>query len=799
MGITTQCKTLSSIAEDILGKRYYKEGEDWKGLCERVALVVSNGDKELANDFFDVMYNLDFLPNSPTLANAGKEGDRQQLSACFILPVEDDMVEIMETVKNTAIVHKSGGGTGFDFSSTRPKGSPVSSTNGVASGPLSWMKIINATTEEVKQGGMRRGANMGTLRVDHPDILDFILCKKNDKTMTNFNLSVAVSDVFMDSVEKGDDFELMHPHNKEIVIVDACEIFDIICENAWESGEPGMIFIDTVNSTNPVPHLGAIKSSNPCGEFFFIPFGVCNLGSINLVNMLEPAEDGCYVIDFDRLRKITEIAVTFLDKVIDINHFPLPEIHDMAHKTRPIGLGVMGLADMLLYMKLPYDSDAGREMVGKVMKFIDDVAWATSNMLGHEFGTFPEFQQENLPSQKTPRNCQITTIAPTGTLATFAGVSFGIEPNFNYVYKRKIVDSEFIQVHPLFEKMAKEGGFYSEKLMEKLRTTPSLKMRDLTEVPDHVKEYFITAFDVSPEDHVKMQATVQKYVDNAVSKTINLPYDATPEQIGELYMMAWKLGCKGLTVYRDGSRDDQVIVAAKESNEDDIKFLEICGDTDFEDADIGEDIAPTCIDIMNPDTLAFAMEGLSPEEKCELLQRVNLFRLDYNTKIDLHPKETVNGKRIKFTTGCGELYCKSFENPIEDGSDAILWELFMTTVGGGCKAHSAALAITVSLALQGRANIKSLTHHWSKIQCDACKGRDTDGKSCPSIVANYIRSLTQGTATSTIQKAIKAPKSTREVTRVQTSLKGVCPECGEAIRRIDGCRSCSACGWTRCD
>ncbi len=799
MGIATQCKTLSPIAEDILAKRYYHEGEDWSGLCERVAFVISNGDKKLTDDFFDVMYNLDFLPNSPTLANAGKEADRQQLSACFILPVEDDLVEIMETVKSTAIVHKSGGGTGFDFSSTRPKGSPVSSTNGIASGPLSWMKIINATTEEVKQGGMRRGANMGTLRVDHPDILDFILCKKNDKMMTNFNLSVAVSDAFMDAVEKGDDFELVDPHNNKVILMDAREVFDIICKNAWESGEPGMIFIDTVNFTNPVPHLGAIKSSNPCGEFYFIPFGVCNLGSINLVNMLKSTEDGAYAIDFDRLKKVTEIAVTFLDKVIDVNHFPLAEIHDMAHKTRPIGLGVMGLADMLLYMKLPYDSDAGREMIGKVMKFIDDVGWATSNKLGRELGTFPEFRQESLPSQKTPRNCQITTIAPTGTLATFAGVSFGIEPNFNFVYKRKIIDSKYIQVHPLFEKVAKEEGFYSEELMEILRTTPSLKMRELAEVPEHVKEYFITAFDVSPEDHVKMQATVQKYVDNAVSKTINLQHDATSKQIGELYMMAWKLGCKGLTVYRDGSRDDQVIVAAKESDGGAIKLLEICGDTDAEEADIEEDIAPTQIDILDPRTFAFAMDALSPEEKSELLQRVNLFGSAYNKKIDLYPKETVNGKRIKFTTGCGELYCKSFYNPVGDADDAILWELFMTTVGGGCKAHSAAIAITVSLALQGRANIKSLIHHWSKIQCDACRGRDTDGKSCPSIVANYIRSLTKDPATSTIKKAIETPGTAQEVIKMQTSLKGVCPECGEEIRRIDGCRSCSSCGWTRCD
>ena len=264
-------------------------------------------------------------------------------------------------------------------------------------------------------------------------------------------------------------------------------------------------------------------------------------------------------------------------------------------------------------------------------------------------------------------------------------------------------------------------------------------------------------------------------------------------------MMAWKLGCKGLTVYRDGSRDDQVIVAAKESNKEDVKFLEICGDTDVEEADIEEYIAPTHIDIMNSEALAFAMEGLSPEEKSELLQRGNLFKLDYNTEIDLHPKETVNGRRTKFTTGCGELYCKSFQNPINDGNDAILWELFMTTVGGGCKAHSAALAITVSLALQGRANIKSLTHHWSKIQCDACKGRDTDGKSCPSIVANYIRSLTQDPVTGTLRKAIETPRNAQKVTKVQTSLKGVCPECGEALRRIDGCRSCSACGWTRCD
>ena len=786
---------LSEIAESILAKRYYHDEEDWHDLCKRVASIIAKDDENLAEQFFDIIYSKDFLPNSPTLANAGKEGELQQLSACFILPVEDDLEQIMKTVGDTAKVHKTGGGTGFDFSSVRPKGAPVSSNKGVASGALSWMRIINATTEEVKQGGMRRGANMGALRVDHPEIVDFILSKKNDRAMTNFNISVSCSDVFMNAVDQGHDYELVNPYDGSTELMNAREIFDMICQNAWESGEPGMIFIDSVNSTNPVPHLGAIKSSNPCGEFYFIPFGVCNLGSINLVNMLELNDNHEYEINFDRLKEVTEIAVTFLDKVIDVNYFPLPEITEMAMNTRPIGLGVMGFADMLIYLKTAYDSEKGREIAEDIMRLIDEVGWHRSNELGLELGTFPEFKPEYLEGQETPRNCQITTIAPTGTLATIADVSFGIEPSFSFVYKRKILDTEFIEIHPFLEKLAKEEGFYSDELMEKIASTPSLEMRELDEIPDHIKEYFITAFDISPENHILMQAAFQKYVDNAVSKTINLPYDATPEQIGELYMMGWKHGCKGLTIYRDGSRDDQVIVAAKE---------ETVTYSHQEGISVTTAAAFPQIDIMgNPEVMIEAMSGMSREDKYELLQRLNLFGLDYATSIDLDPKETYNGKRVKYITGCGEMYCQGFQNIADDG-EAVPWEMFVTPVGGGCKAHTEAVAITLSLALQGRANIKNLVYHWNKIRCDACKDRDTDGKSCPSILANHVKGMIKDTISedieSTKKKTLKSKKVAKPVVEESTTKsQNLCPECGDRIRQSDGCRHCVGCGWTRCD
>ncbi len=568
---------LSQNALTVLEKRYLKKDsqgqvietpeEMFRRVARHIASVETTYDPKAnvgfwEEKFYQLVTSLEFLPNSPTLMNAGRE--LGQLSACFVIPVDDSMESIFDAVKYTALIHKSGGGTGFSFSRLRPKNDRVGSTGGIASGPVSFMRAFDTATDVIKQGGMRRGANMAILSVDHPDILEFIHAKEDHRALTNFNLSVAVTDAFMQAVEKGEDYDLINPRTGEITgKLNAREVFQKITEMAWRTGDPGIVFIDTINKFNPTPHLGKIESTNPCGEQPLLPFESCNLGSINLSKMIKYNGDSAEV-DFTKLGEVVRLAVRFLDNVIDANKFPLPQIEKMTKLTRKIGLGVMGFADMLIKLGLPYNSDRALEIAEKVMRFISEEALKESVKLGVERGVFPAFKGSIYDTGNgiRPRNASRTTIAPTGTLSIIANCSSGIEPLFALTYTRHILDgAELIEVNPYFEEVARKEGFYSQELMEGL--AKGKKLKDFEGVPGWIKEVFVTAHDISPEWHVKMQAAFQKYTDSAVSKTVNLPHEATVEDVANVFILAYKLGLKGITIYRDRSRESQVLTVSK--------------------------------------------------------------------------------------------------------------------------------------------------------------------------------------------------------------------------------------------
>ncbi|MFH1439115.1 MAG: adenosylcobalamin-dependent ribonucleoside-diphosphate reductase [Candidatus Woesearchaeota archaeon] len=560
-------KKLSFNALKVLKERYLLKDENGTmietpdGMFKRVAKNIAQADKvyndfdqkESEDKFFDAMNNLNFLPNSPTLMNAGTK--IQQLSSCFVLPIDDSIKSIYTAMMYAAMIHQSAGGTGFSFSNLRPKNDYISSTNGFSSGPLSFLQLFDKSTDIMKQGGKRRGANMGILRVDHPDIFDFITSKENPEALNNFNISVSITKKFMDAVKNGKMYDLVNPKNAEVVRrVPATEVFDLIATMAWKNGEPGVVFLDTINKKNPTPDIGEIESTNPCGEVPLLSYESCNLGSINLYNMVEEGK-----INFEKLKEIIWLAVHFLDNVIDMNRYPLKEIEEMTKANRKIGLGVMGFADMLYALGIKYDSEDGLKTAETVMNFIDDEARKASIDLANKRGVFPNWKKSIYAKKEMRlRNATLTSIAPTGTISMIADASSSIEPNFALSYIKKVLgNEEFLYVNKHFANIARDREFYSEDLMKSIANKGSIK--DFAEIPKDVRDIFITSYDISAEYHVKMQVAFQKYVDNAVSKSVNLKHSASKEEVINIFKLAYESGCKGITIYRDGSRSDQVL------------------------------------------------------------------------------------------------------------------------------------------------------------------------------------------------------------------------------------------------
>ncbi len=754
----------SENALTVLKKRYFKKNEngeiieDVESMFRRVAnniaevekLYDKNADiKKVSDDFFDLMISKDFMPNSPTLMNAGNY--LQQLSACFVLPVDDSIEGIFEAVKNTALIHKSGGGTGFSFSRIRPKNDTVRSTKGISSGPVSFMHVFDAATEAIKQGGTRRGANMGILRVDHPDIEEFIKAKErknNTKRLTNFNISVAITDAFMEALENDSDYDIIHPVSKKVVgRKNANKIFDLIVHKAWETGDPGIIFIDRINKYNPTPHIGEIESTNPCGEQPLLPFEACNLGSINLLNMLKEV-NGKWEVDWDKLEKVTKRAIHFLDNVIDASKFPLKQITEMVQGNRKVGLGVMGFAEMLFKLEIAYDSDEAIALGEKIMKKIDQASKEESKRLAELRGAFPNFKGSiyDKEGKKPLRNASTTTIAPTGTISIIAGCSSGIEPLFALAFTRNILDGEqLVEVNPVFKEIAVKEGFYSDKLMKRISEEGTLQ--NINEIPNKWKRIFKTAHDISPEWHVRMQAAFQKYTDNAVSKTINFSHEAKPEDVRKSYLIAYKLGCKGVTVFRDRCLESQVLNVGVSKDKE--ETLSTTG----------------------------ARVSISPRERSSVMK----------------------GVTRRFRTGCGNIYITlNYDN-------MGLFEIF-TQIGkaGGCAASQAeAIGRLSSLALRSGIDAKYVVEQLKGIRCH--RPSWDNGKkilSCADAIGNAIEEFLENEYLKEEDKIsnfqikfdmAKNAKSKEEIMHI-----GACPECGAALEINEGCLTCRACGYSEC-
>ena len=566
----------------VLRERYLtREGdraqETPEEMCWRVAVAIAQGEErwgkspavvhEIACAFYDLMVDGKFLPNSPTLMNAGK-GNQLQYSACYVLPVGDSMEEIFDAVKSAAIIHKSGGGTGFAFSRLRQKDAVVTSTGGKASGPVSFLRVFNGATEAVKQGGTRRGANMGILRIDHPDILEFIECKL-DGGIVNFNISVAATDRFMETLQRGEEYELIAPHNGEVVSrLPAQQVFDRIVRAAWQTGDPGMVFLDRINASpaNPTPEIGLVEATNPCGEQPLLPNEACNLGSINVAMFARRQADGEWAVDWTELERVVRLSVRFLDDVIEVNPYPLPEIDETVKANRRIGLGVMGWADLLFRMGIPYDSQPALDLADRLMAFINEKAHDQSAKLAEERGPFPNWPRSIYKHGRPLRNSTVTTIAPTGTISMIAGCSSGVEPAFAVAFTHKVGDRVLPFTNPIFAEVARERGFYSEALMEEIARRGVV--HGLAGVPEDVQRLFVTAHEVPFEWHVRHQGAFQKYTDNGVSKTINLPNAATVDDVGRAYLLAWELGCLGITVFRDGCKEGVLHVGTKTGRAD---------------------------------------------------------------------------------------------------------------------------------------------------------------------------------------------------------------------------------------
>jgi ribonucleoside-diphosphate reductase alpha chain len=831
---------LSSNAITVLEKRYLLKDETGSpiespsDLFWRVARTIAQADlrygasakdaERLAGEFFGLMADRLFVPNSPTLMNAGRP--LGQLSACFVLPVDDALSNgksgIYDTLRSMALVHQSGGGTGFSFSRLRPKNDIVRSTMGVASGPVSFMTLFDASTDVVKQGGTRRGANMGILRVDHPDILEFITCKDDTSKVTNFNISVAVTDAFMEAVETDSRYDLIHPKTGEVTgQLRAREVWALIIHGAWKTGEPGVFFIDKANYYNPVPHLGQYEATNPCGEQPLLPYDVCNLGSINLgafvtgvpqagpLGTKDQLAAALERVDWAQLRRVIHLSTHFLENVIDANQYPLPEITELAQRIRRIGLGVMGLADVLVKLGIPYDSEEGVEVGRRLQRFLDEEAKVESERLARERGVFPEWERsiwgpdetcarnpagERIRPMRRLRNCNVTTVAPTGTISIIAGCSSGIEPLFAVAFMRNQAGVLMPDVNEDFVAIAKLEGWYSDDLMRHIAEAGHI---EFPEVPARWQRVFVTANAIKPEWHIRMQAAFQEFNDSAISKTCNFAHDASEEYVDEIYRLAYRLNCKGVTVYRDGSREMQVLSTGSTAKK------VVAGSAPAAPAAVSADLHGELAELRADNE---RLQRLVHDLESENLQR----------RQKRSRPEVLRGSTRRVETPLGTLYVTITED--DRGQP---FEVFMTLgkAGGALMADVESLGRLISLALRSGIPIKEIYRQLRGISSDRVIGLGPNKiLSVPDAVGIAIerwmqekqgiqQELLPGRSTAQPDLAPLVSQPSSQVTSsgeqmifggMQEMLSGACPDCGSQLEFAEGCMKCHVCGFSEC-
>ena len=823
---------LSDNARIVLAKRYLKKDEAGKPtetpeeMFWRVALTIARADVKygatdeevtaLAREFYLLMTRRLFEPNSPTLMNAGRP--LGQLSACFVLPVDDSLSNgrsgIYDTLKSMAMVHQSGGGTGFSFSRIRPEGDLVNSTTGVASGPISFMSLFDASTEVVKQGGTRRGANMGILRVDHPNVEEFIDCKQDITKITNFNISVAITDAFMNAVERGESYDLVNPRTGGVVgQKDARAIFDKIVQNAWRTGEPGVFFIDRANFYNPVPHLGAYEATNPCGEQPLLPYDVCNLGSVNVGAFVRedvPADSPWYErVDWKEYRRVTRLSTHFLDNVIDANKYPLDEITDLANRIRRIGLGVMGFADLLVRLGVPYNSAEGVEIGRRIMEFLDEEGKKASETLAERRGTFPEWEQsiwgpdetcarapngDRIRPLRRLRNCNVTTVAPTGTISIFAGCSSGIEPLFAVAFMRNQAGALMPDVNEDFVGVAKAGGWYSEELMERIAREGHIHF---AEVPEAVQRAYVTAHDITPEWHVRMQAAFQEHCDSAISKTTNFPHDATVDDVRQIYELAFQLGTKGVTVYRDGSRDGQVLSTGATKTP---------AQQQAEVAELSELRARAAEAFERTAKLEREVSRLREELKQAEFRETQIRRQKRSRP------DVLTGSTRKMSSPLGDVYVTINEDKGQP------FEVFATLgkAGSIAMADVEAIGRLISLALRFGIPVGEVYQQLRGISSDRAIGFGTNKvHSVPDAIAQALGLRERekaGLQVEAFPDAVIAPADDAPPVMLPAyepqlplddwnageTFMGVCPDCKSQLEFAEGCMKCHACGYSEC-
>ena len=829
---------LSPNAITVLEKRYLMRDEQGRpaeaaaDLFWRVARTIAEPDRRygasggaveaLAEAFFGLMAHRKFMPNSPTLMNAGRP--LGQLSACFVLPVEDTLSNgkngIYDTLRAMALVHQSGGGTGFSFSRLRPKNDIVRSTMGVASGPVSFMSLYDASTDVVKQGGTRRGANMGILRVDHPDILDFVTCKDDITKITNFNISVAVTDAFMAAVEQDREYDLIHPKTRQVTgRLRAREVWEKVIHGAWRTGEPGVFFVDRANQYNPVPHLGAYEATNPCGEQPLLPYDVCNLGSVNVGYFVTEGE-----VDWDGMRQAVHLSTHFLENVIDANNYPLPEIDNLSKRIRRIGLGVMGLADLLIRLGIPYDSDEGVEMGRRIMAFADEEAKVESERLAAQRAPFPEWEKsiwgpdascardaagERIRPHRKLRNCNVTTVAPTGTISIIAGCSSGIEPLFAVAFMRNQAGVLMPDVNEDFVAIAKREGWYSDDLMQRIAQAGHIRF---PEVPEQWQRVFATANDIKAEWHIRMQAAFQAHNDSAISKTCNFAHDASEAYVEEIYRLAFRLGCKGVTVYRDGSRDMQVLSTGTTAR----KVAEQA--TAGGHAEARSDLAGMTTGATDQRASSADLMGELAEIRAENerlrklvhdLEAENLQRRAKRSRPDL-----LVGTTRRIETPLGTMYVT-----ITQDDRGQPFEVFMSLgkAGGAIMADVEAMGRLISLALRSGIPLKEVHRQVRGISSDRAIGLGPNKVlSVPDAVGIAIERWMQdkagvqqellptvpppiGTlANPTVAQVITQGGEQLSLAHVQPVLTGACPDCGSQLEFAEGCMKCHVCGFSEC-